>query len=185
MKGISPYSKSGTPPTNKVRKAGVEKSNSSSVNELRVKKTQAQGSWTDSKGNPQKRNTTFDQSKSPWRAAELDDVSLHKLIAQKKQQADDMTLVSNRIRLLQTEESRVLKKIEQARKRAEQIMLIQKNQEDKYNLWSEIEQKRELIQDKIHDEVQVRKEELIHAKGHKLKLLQAMNYRMAKEERDK
>lgn len=36
-------------------------------------------------------------------------------------QNDDMQLVSNRIRLLETEEKRVLLKIEQARKRAVEI----------------------------------------------------------------
>ncbi len=60
-----------------------------------------------------------------------------------------MLLVSNRIKLLATEESRVLKKIEQARKRADQIQKMMKNSEEKYQRQMEIEQQRELEQEKI------------------------------------
>ena len=65
----------------------------------------------------------------------------------------DMWLVSNRIRLLQTEESRVLKKIDQARKRAEQIHKIQQNSEQKYRRWIEIEEQWELEIVQRHGEI--------------------------------
>lgn len=51
-----------------------------------------------------------------------------------------MLLVSNRIRLLESEENRVMKKIKEARKRADQIEVMMKNSEERYNRRTEIEQ---------------------------------------------
>ena len=94
-----------------------------------------------------------------------------------------MKLVSNRIRLLATEESWVLKKIEQARKRAAQIHQIQLNSEDKYKRRLEIEQQREDEIEHWHTEVQRRWDKEAMFKGQWKWHLWMINATLAEEER--
>ena len=44
----------------------------------------------------------------------------------------DANLLANRIAMLESEEYKIMKKIENTRKRAEQIMEIKKNNEERY-----------------------------------------------------
>ena len=44
----------------------------------------------------------------------------------------DATLLSNRIAMLQTEENKLLKKIQNTRKRAEEIMELKKRNEERF-----------------------------------------------------
>jgi len=55
-----------------------------------------------------------------------------KLKQQKKTMDYDATLLANRISMLQNEENRIMKKIENTRKRAEQILEIKKHNEERY-----------------------------------------------------
>ena len=59
----------------------------------------------------------------------INSTSLIKLKQQKNVMDRDATLLANRISMLENEENRIMKKIENTRKRAEQILEIKKNNE--------------------------------------------------------
>ena len=70
-------------------------------------------------------------------------VSLLKLKNQKKLMDKDSISLANRISMLQTEESRIMKKIENTRRRAEQILEIKKHNEERYIAIMKAEQEKE------------------------------------------
>lgn len=70
-------------------------------------------------------------------------VSLLRLRNQKKMVDKDSVLLANRISMLQTEESRIMKKIENTRRRAEQILEIKKHNEERYMAIMKAEQEKE------------------------------------------
>ena len=55
----------------------------------------------------------------------------------------DANLLANRIAMLETEEFRIMKKIDNTRKRAEQILEIKKNNEERYYNLMRAEQMKE------------------------------------------
>ncbi len=66
-----------------------------------------------------------------------------KLKQQKKTVDHDAVLLANRISMLQIEESKIMKKIENTRKRAEQILEIKKQNEERYHTLMVSEQEKE------------------------------------------
>jgi len=66
-----------------------------------------------------------------------------KLKQMKKTIDYDSILIANRISMLQNEESKIMKKIENTRKRAEQILEIKKANENRYKTLVQLEQEKE------------------------------------------
>lgn len=66
-----------------------------------------------------------------------------KLKQQKNTIDHDAILLANRISMLQNEENKIMKKIENTRKRAQQIIDIKKQNEERYNTLLTVEAERE------------------------------------------
>jgi len=62
---------------------------------------------------------------------EGDEMSLAKLLNEKKQAADDAKLLANRIALLKQEELRTWKKIEEIKRKSYEIYQLKKKNEDR------------------------------------------------------
>ena len=70
-------------------------------------------------------------------------MNLHKLKQARKTVDKDATMLANRISMLQHEEKKLMKKIEDTRKRANQIMELKKQNEERFNKWVAAEQAKE------------------------------------------
>ena len=69
---------------------------------------------------------------------------LLKLRNTKKSMDRDSNMLANRIAMLRNEEERLMKKINNTRKRADEIQTVRQRSEEKYNARIRIEQQREV-----------------------------------------
>ena len=102
-------------------------------------------------------NYNLDSSLGVAGSSSQNDYSILQLKQKKNVVHKDSQLLANRISLLQTEENRLLKKIENTRKRAEQILEIKRFNDNRHSSLIQAEQHKELsIQKKQQQELQER-----------------------------